>query len=54
MPHGCEHFAETVLAYFLTDVPGYSGLFHVCWADEDPQCDAKFEYDRYDFVRDLA
>jgi len=54
MPHGCEHFAETVLAYFLTDVPDYSGLFHVCWADEDPQCGAKFEYDRYDFVRDLV
>jgi hypothetical protein len=34
-------------------VPDYSGLFHACWADEDPQCDAKFEYDRYDFVRDL-
>jgi len=54
MPHGCEHFAETVLAYFLTDVPGYSGLFHVCWADEDPQCGTQFECDRYDFVRDLV
>jgi len=53
-PQGCEHFAETVLAYFLTDVPDYSRRFHVCWADEDPRCDTKFEYDRYDFVRDLV
>ena len=52
-PHGCEHFADTVMAYFLFDAPGYAKLFHAYWADEDPRCDAKFEYDRYDFVRDM-
>jgi len=50
LPHGCEHFAESVLAYFLTGVPD-AGSFVKCWADEDPRCDKEFEYDRYDFVR---
>ena len=55
-PPGCEHFAETVAAYFLFDDAENSRVTYDCWASEDVKCGEpekyKFAYDRYDFVRD--
>jgi len=55
-PPGCEHFAETVAAYFLFDDAENSRVTNPCWASEDVMCEVpnKYEFapDRYDFVRD--
>lgn len=54
LPAGVEHFAETVMAYFLMEQGARYG-FAACWSDEDPRCDSgrRFDYDRGDFVRRL-
>jgi len=56
-PPGCEHFAETVAAYFLfDDAENAREVSNHCWASEDVRCEApekyEFSYDRYDFVKD--
>ena len=62
-----EHLADTVEGYFLTgeyaagslsgrDAYDYETQISTCWVDEDPRCQpgTRYEYDRYDFVRDLV
>jgi hypothetical protein len=61
-----EHLADSVESYFLTDeyaagslsdrdVYEYETQVGICWVDEDSRCQpgAHYEYDRYDFVRQL-
>lgn len=54
LPAGVEHFAETVMAYFLIEQGARYG-FAACWSDEDLRCGSgrSYDYDRGDFVRNL-
>ena len=54
LPAGVEHFAETVMAYFLMEQGARYG-FAACWSDEDPRCASgqRYEYDRGDYIRRL-
>jgi hypothetical protein len=54
LPAGVEHFAETVMAYFLLEQGDHYG-FAACWTDEDPRCKPgqHYEYDRGDYIRRL-